>query len=74
VLINNAISISMDDKGAWRDNVFVERFWRTIKYEEVYLRAYDDVEEARQSIGLRVAGLRPRSIIIDLSACQRKRA
>jgi putative transposase len=40
VLINNAISISMDGKGAWRDNVFVERFWRTIKYEEVYLRAY----------------------------------
>ena len=42
---------SMDGKGAWRDNVFVERFWRTIKYEEVYLRAYDGVEEARQSIG-----------------------
>jgi len=41
----------MDGKGAWRDNVFVERFWRTIKYEEVYLRAYDGVEEARQSIG-----------------------
>jgi len=35
VLINNAISISMDGKDAWRDNVFVERFWRTIKYEEV---------------------------------------
>ena len=32
----------MDGKGAWRDNVFVERFWRAIKYEEVYLRAYDD--------------------------------
>jgi hypothetical protein len=41
---------SMDGKGAWRDNVFVERFWRTIKYEAVYLRAYDGVEEARQSI------------------------
>ena len=39
VLINNVISISMDGKGAWRDNVFVERFWRTIKYEEVYRRA-----------------------------------
>ena len=46
---------SMDGKGAWRDNVFVERFWRTIKYEEVYLRAYDGVEEARQSIGRRIA-------------------
>ena len=55
VLINNAISISMDGKGAWRDNVFVERFWRTIKYEEVYLRAYDGVEEARQSIGRYIA-------------------
>ena len=55
VLINNAISISMDGKGAWRDNVFVERFRRTIKYEEVYLRAYDGVEEARQSIGRYIA-------------------
>ena len=40
----------MGGKDAWRANVFVERFWRTIKYEEVYLRAYDGVEEARQSI------------------------
>jgi putative transposase len=37
VLTDNDISISMDGKGAWRDNVFVERFWRTVKYEEVYL-------------------------------------
>jgi putative transposase len=51
VLINNEIAISMDGKGAWRDNVFVERFWRSIKYEEVYLTAYEDVPEARQSIG-----------------------
>jgi putative transposase len=41
VLLKNGISISMDGKGAWRDNVFVERLWRSIKYEEVYLRAYD---------------------------------
>jgi putative transposase len=40
----------MDGKGAWRDNVFVERLWRTIKYEEVYLRAYASVSEARASI------------------------
>jgi putative transposase len=40
----------MDGKGAWRDNVFVERLWRTIKYEEVYLRAYASVLEARASI------------------------
>ena len=45
------IAISMDGRGAWRDNVFVERLWRTIKYEEVYLRAYDSVSEARASIG-----------------------
>jgi putative transposase len=51
VLIKNEIAISMDGKGAWRDNVFAERFWRSIKYEEVYLRAYEDVPEARQSIG-----------------------
>jgi len=51
VLLKNGISISMDGKGAWRDNVFVERLWRSIKYEEVYLRAYDSVFEARASIG-----------------------
>jgi putative transposase len=51
VLIRNEISISMDGKGAWRDNVFVERFWRSVKYEEVYLCAYDDVPDARASIG-----------------------
>ena len=51
VLKDHGIHISMDGKGAWRDNVFVERLWRSIKYEEVYLRAYDSVAEARQSIG-----------------------
>jgi putative transposase len=50
VLIKNGIAISMDGKGAWRDNVFVERLWRSVKYEEVYLRAYDNVSEARASI------------------------
>ena len=51
LLLGNAIAISMDGKGAWRDNVFVERLWRSVKYEEVYLRAYDGVGEARASIG-----------------------
>jgi putative transposase len=51
VLIENDIAISMDGRGAWRDNVFVERLWRSVKYEEVYLRAYDSVSEARTSIG-----------------------
>ena len=51
VLIDNKIAISMDGKGAWRDNVFVERLWKSVKYEEVYLRAYDSVGEARASLG-----------------------
>jgi putative transposase len=51
VLIENGIAISMDGKGAWRDNVFVERLWRSVKYEEVYLKAYDTASEARTSIG-----------------------
>ena len=50
VLAGREIKISMDGKGAWRDNVFVERLWRTIKYEEVYLRAYASVSEARAGI------------------------
>lgn len=45
------ISISMDGKGAWRDNVFIERFWRSVKYEEIYLHAYTNVPEARAGIG-----------------------
>ena len=51
VLIANDIKISMDGKGAWRDNVFVERLWRSVKYEEVYLHAYESVSDARQSLG-----------------------
>jgi putative transposase len=64
VLHRNEIAISMDGKGAWRDNVFVERLWRSIKYEEMYLRAYDSVAEARTSIGRYLAfynGRRPHS-------------
>ena len=51
VLLKNDIKSSMDGKGAWRDNVFVERLWKSIKYEEGYLRAYDTVSDARASIG-----------------------
>ncbi len=51
MLASNGIAISMDGKGAWRDNVFVERLWRSVKYEEVYLHAYDSVPDARASIG-----------------------
>ncbi len=50
-LNEEGIKISMDGKGRWCDNVFVERIWKSIKYEEVYLHAYASVNEARQSIG-----------------------
>ena len=56
LLNKHDITISMDGKGAWRDNVFVERLWRTIKYEEVYLRAYNTVPEARVSLGRYIDG------------------
>ena len=51
VLKQHGIRISMDGKGCWRDNVFVERLWRTIKYDEVYLKAYDSVSHAKASLG-----------------------
>lgn len=51
VLLREKIAISMDGRGAWRDNVIVERLWRSVKYEEVYLHAYGGVSEARSSIG-----------------------
>ena len=51
VLTKHEIRISMDGKCAWRDNVFVERLWRSVKYEEVYLHAYDSVSDARASLG-----------------------
>ncbi len=50
VLKAQEIGISMDGKGAWRDNVFVERLWRSVKYEEVYLNAYESLSEARRSL------------------------
>jgi len=50
LLKENDIRISMDGKGAWRDNVFVERLWRSVKYEEVYLHAYDSVSSARAGL------------------------
>ena len=50
MLKKRGIGISMDGKGAWRDNVFVERLWRSVKYEEVYLKAYDTVSAARAGL------------------------
>jgi putative transposase len=50
VLKDNGIKISMDGKGRWMDNVFIERLWRSLKYEEVYLKAYNSVAQAKQGI------------------------
>jgi putative transposase len=72
-LIDAGVAISMDGKGSWRDNVFVERLWRSIKYEEVYLKAYDTVGEARVSIGLYLDfynGRRPHSRLDRLTPDQ----
>ena len=51
LLKEHGIQISMDGKGCWRDNVFVERLWKSVKYEEVYLKAYDSVSAAKVSLG-----------------------
>lgn len=64
LLKGHHIDISMDGRGCWRDNVFIERFWRSIKYEEIYLRAYADGHEASAGIGAYIAlynGHRPHS-------------
>lgn len=50
-LLEEDIKISMDGKGSWLDNIFIERFWRTLKYEEVYLKTYESVAQARLDIG-----------------------
>ena len=51
VLKRHDVRISMDGKGRWVDNVFVERLWRSVKYEEVYLKAYDSMAAAKASLG-----------------------
>ena len=50
VVLDQRCKLSMDGRGAWRDNVFVERLWRSVKYERVYLKAYDSVSAARADI------------------------
>ncbi|MBY0439735.1 MAG: IS3 family transposase [Burkholderiales bacterium] len=65
VLSREGIAISMDGKGCWRDNVFVERLWKSVKYEEVYLHAYDSVSAAREGIARYLAfynSQRPHSV------------
>jgi putative transposase len=64
VLVENGIAISMDGRGCWRDNVFVERLWRTIKYEEIYLHGYASVSEAKANLARYIGfynGRRPHS-------------
>jgi putative transposase len=51
VLIANGIKISMDGKGRWMDNVFIERLWKSVKYDDVYLKAYASIAEARRGLG-----------------------
>ena len=73
VLSKHDIKISMDGKGAWRDNVFVERLWRSVKYEEVYLHAYESVSAAREGIGRYLDFYnrrRPHSSLDDLTPAQ----
>ncbi len=68
VVLAKRCKLSMDGRGAWRDNVFVERFWRSVKYERVYLRAYDSVSAARTDIAIYIDGFnkeRPHSSLED---------
>ena len=68
LLLNHGIRISMDGRGCWRDNIFVERLWRSLKYEEVYLHAYDSVPAATAGIGRYVTlynTRRPHSSLTD---------
>ena len=51
LLKRHGVRISMDDKGSYNDNLFIERLWRTVKYEDVYLKAYQNGREARISLG-----------------------
>jgi len=50
VLNRHGIKISMDGNGRWRDNIFIERLWKTVKYEEIYLKAYESISHARREL------------------------
>jgi len=70
VLKDAGVSISMDGKGRWMDNVFIERLWRSLKYECVYLNAFETGTEARKGIGKWISfynGSRPHSSLDDLT-------
>jgi putative transposase len=68
MLHDHGVAISMDGRGCWRDNVFVERLWRSIKYEEVYLHAYENVSAAKAGVGRYLEfynGRRPHTALRD---------
>lgn len=72
-VLDRQIQLSMDGKGCWRDNIFVERFWRSLKYEEVYLHAYETVSMAKDHIGRYITlynSRRPHSSLNDLTPDQ----
>ena len=50
ILANHNIKISMDGQGRWRDNIFIERLWKTVKYQEVYLKAYESISHGRKEL------------------------
>jgi putative transposase len=50
ILKDHHIRISMDGRGRWRDNIFIERLWKTVKYSEVYLKAYESINHARKEL------------------------
>lgn len=65
-VLKRGCQLSMDGRGAWRDNVFIERLWRTVKYDEIYLKAYDTVRAARDGIATFLAwynDVRPHSAL-----------
>ena len=71
VVLPKGCRLSMDGRGAWRDNVFVERVWRSVKYERVYLKAYDSVSAARAvritSVGITPIAHIPASMMLRLN-------
>ena len=66
VLQEHGVKISMDGKGRYNDNIFVERLWRTVKYEEVYLKAYANASEARRELALRLPPVLQRPEITEV--------
>ena len=69
-MLGQDCQLSMDGRGAWRDKVFVERLWRSVKYERVYLKAYDSVNDARVDIAEYIGGYNAGRAHSSLGSCQ----